>query len=228
LDTCIEKTGASMKNKILIVDDHPIVRHGLKQLIDQEEDLIVCAEADNTASALRMIASESPDIAIVDIHLGESNGIELIKLIRSQFGELPILVISLHEESHFAERALKAGAMGYIMKQELTDNIMTAIRKVLDGQIYVSEAMASKILQKISGQKPVGMQASVDDLSDREIEVFRLIGQGYTTRRIADQLHLSVKTIETYRMRIKDKLHLDSTNELLMKAFEWVNNQTTV
>lgn len=216
-----------MKSKILIVDDHPIVRHGLRQLINQEHDLTVCSEADSVLSALHKIESDKPDIAIVDIHLGESNGIELIKLIRARYGEFPILVISLHEESHFAERALKAGAMGYIMKQELTDKIMIAIRKVLQGQIYVSEAMASKILQKISGQKPAGIQSSIEGLSDREIEVFRLIGQGYTTRKIADHLHLSVKTIETYRMRIKEKLHLESTNELLMKAFEWVNNQAT-
>lgn len=215
-----------MKKKVMLVDDHPIVRHGLKQLIDQEDDLVVCAEAGDADLAMTEIVTLKPDVVIVDIHLGGTNGIDLIKNIRSIIGEMPILVISLHEESLFAERALKAGANGYIMKRELTDKIMYALRKVLNGEMYVSDTILSKILHKVSGSGIQEKKSDVDQLSDRELDVFRLIGQGYTTRQIADQLHLSVKTIETYRTRVKEKLNLQNTNELLMKAFEWVHNET--
>lgn len=217
-----------MKKKVLLVDDHPIVRHGLKQLIDQEDDLVVCSEAGDAESALSEVEIHKPDVLIVDIHLGGTNGIDLIKNIRTIIGDLPILVISLHEESLFAERALKAGANGYIMKRELTDKIMYALRKVLSGEMYISDSILSKILHKVSTSGPVQPKSDMDVLSDRELDVFRLIGQGYTTRQIADQLHLSVKTIETYRTRIKEKLDLQNTNELLMKAFEWVHNETIV
>lgn len=214
-----------MKKKVLLVDDHPIVRHGLRQLIDQEDDLMVCSEAGDAESALSEVELHKPDVVIVDIHLGGTNGIDLIKNIRTQIGELPVLVISLHEESLFAERALKAGANGYIMKRELTDKIMFALRKVLCGEMYISDSILSKILHKVSGSGTVLSHSDMDILSDRELDVFRLIGQGYTTRQIADQLHLSVKTIETYRTRIKEKLDLQNTNELLMKAFEWAHNE---
>jgi DNA-binding NarL/FixJ family response regulator len=217
-----------MRKKVLLVDDHPIVRHGLKQLIDQEDDLIVCAEAGDTHTAFEKVNSHKPDVVIVDIHLGGTNGIDLIKNIRSQIGDLPVLVISLHEESLFAERALKAGANGYIMKRELTDQIMFALRKVLKGEMYVSDTILSKILHKVSGSSLNDSASDMDILSDRELDVFRLIGQGYTTRQIAEQLHLSIKTIETYRTRVKDKLNLQNTNELLMKAFEWVHNESIV
>jgi DNA-binding NarL/FixJ family response regulator len=217
-----------MKKKVLLVDDHPIVRHGLKQLIDQEDDLVVCSEAGDAESALSEVEIQKPDVLIVDIHLGGTNGIDLIKNIRTIIGDLPILVISLHEESLFAERALKAGANGYIMKRELTDKIMFALRKVLSGEMYISDSILSKILHKVSTSGAAQPKSDMDVFSDRELDVFRLIGQGYTTRQIADQLHLSVKTIETYRTRIKEKLDLQSTNELLMKAFEWVHNETIV
>ncbi len=217
-----------MRKKVLLVDDHPIVRHGLKQLIDQEDDLIVCDEAGDTHTAFEKVNSLKPDVVIVDIHLGGTNGIDLIKNIRAQVGNLPVLVISLHEESLFAERALKAGANGYIMKRELTDQIMFALRKVLKGEMYVSDSILSKILHKVSGSSLNASTSDMDILSDRELDVFRLIGQGYTTRQIADQLHLSIKTIETYRTRVKEKLNLQNTNELLMKAFEWVHNESIV
>ncbi len=212
----------------MLVDDHPIVRHGLRQLIDQEDDMEVGAEAGDADSALREVELHQPDILIVDIHLGGTNGIDLIKNIRARIGNIPILVISLHEESLFAERALKAGANGYIMKRELTDKIMFALRKVLSGEMYVSDSILSKILHKVSVGGVRETKSDMDFLSDRELDVFRLIGQGYTTRQIADQLHLSIKTIETYRTRVKEKLNLQSTNELLMKAFEWIHNETIV
>ncbi|MBN2327354.1 MAG: response regulator transcription factor [Candidatus Omnitrophica bacterium] len=216
-----------MKKKVLLVDDHPIVRHGMKQLIDQEDDLCVCSEADDANSAITEIQTHKPDIIIIDIHLGGTNGIDLIKNIRATMNKVPILVISLHEETLYAERALKAGANGYIMKRELTEKIMLALRKVLNNEMYVSDSILSKILHRVSdvGQSPIASDMEV--LSDRELDVFRLIGQGYTTRQIADQLHLSVKTIETYRSRVKEKLNLHNTNELLMKAFEWVHNEIT-
>lgn len=212
----------------MLVDDHPIVRHGLRQLIDQEDDMEVGAEAGDADSALREVELHQPDILVVDIHLGGTNGIDLIKNIRARIGNIPILVISLHEESLFAERALKAGANGYIMKRELTEKIMFALRKVLSGEMYVSDTILSKILHKVSVGGTHETKSDMDFLSDRELDVFRLIGQGYTTRQIADQLHLSVKTIETYRTRVKEKLNLQSTNELLMKAFEWIHNETIV
>ena len=172
-----------MKKKVMLVDDHPIVRHGLKQLIDQEDDLVVVAEAGDADTALGEVNSKEPDVIIVDIHLGGTNGIDLIKNVRTQIGDLPILVISLHEESLFAERALKAGANGYIMKRELTDKIMFALRKVLGGEMYVSDSILSKILHKVSGGGSGDSKSDMDILSDRELDVFRLIGQGYTTRR---------------------------------------------
>ncbi|MGC9326481.1 MAG: response regulator transcription factor [Candidatus Hinthialibacter sp.] len=216
-----------MKKKVLLVDDHPIVRHGMKQLIDQEDDLCVCSEADSADSAIVEIKTNKPDIIVVDIHLGGTNGIDLIKNIRSTMDKIPILVISLHEESLYAERALKAGANGYIMKRELTEKIMLALRKVLNNEIYVSDSILSKILHHVSDGGRTSVVSDMEVLSDRELDVFRLIGQGYTTRQIADQLHLSVKTIETYRSRVKEKLNLQNTNELLMKAFEWVHNEIT-
>ncbi len=218
------RTFSKSRNKtvrIIIVDDHPIVRQGLAELINHEDDLEVCGDAEDSYEAIKVIRELKPDLAIVDISLKQTSGIELLKDIKVQFPDLSVLVLSMHDEALFAERALRAGAKGYIMKQQATDNVITAIRKILDGQIYISEEMSSKMLGKLVGGKPKVGTSAIDRLSDRELEVFLLIGHGYGTRQIADQLHLSVKTIETYRSHIKEKLNLSNAAELLQYAIQW-------
>jgi DNA-binding NarL/FixJ family response regulator len=213
------------KTKILIVDDHPIVRQGLTELINQEEDLVVCEQAEDATEAMGFIKKLKPDMAIVDISLKETSGMELIKDIKVQYPNLVILALSMHDESLYAERALRAGARGYVMKAEATEKVVTAIRKILSGQIYVSDKMAAKMVRKLVGGGPdVGVSA-IERLSDRELEVFHLIGQGYGTRQIAERLHLSIKTIETYREHIKEKLNLADASELLQYAIQWTHSQ---
>ncbi|MFQ5989545.1 MAG: response regulator [Candidatus Methylomirabilales bacterium] len=213
-----------VKARIFIVDDHPILRQGLTQLINQEADLSVCGEAEDTHAAFEAIGAVRPDIVIVDISLKNVDGIELIKKIRMRDDKLHILVLSMHDEALYAERALRAGANGYIMKQEAADQVVRAIRRVLGGEIYVSEKMGSKLLQKIVHRRYVG-DSPVDTLSDRELEVFRLIGRGYRTRQIAEMLHVSVKTIESYREQIKHKMKLRDATELLQHAIQWVHGE---
>jgi DNA-binding NarL/FixJ family response regulator len=213
------------KKKIIIVDDHPIVRQGLAELINQEQDLYVCAQADNAHQAMEAIRREKPDMAIVDISLKDSSGIELIKDIKINFDGLAVLTLSMHDESLYAERALRAGAKGYIMKQEATDNVINAIRKVLSGQLYLSDKMAENMVFKLVGTSTDSNSSPLDKLSDRELEVFTLIGQGHRTRQIAEKLHLSVKTIETYRAHLKEKLNFTTATELLQYAIQWVNTQ---
>ena len=210
--------------KILVVDDHPIVRQGLKELINHEKDLVVCGQAEDAHQAIKEIKSRGPDMIIVDISLKEKNGMELIKDIKVQHPDLPVLALSMHDESLYAERALRAGARGYIMKQEGTEKLITAIRRVLEGQVFISDRMAAKIVHKLVGGGPELSVSSIDRLSDRELEVFLLIGRGYGTRQISEQLHLSVKTIETYRSHIKEKLNLTDSTELLQYAIQWVNS----
>jgi DNA-binding NarL/FixJ family response regulator len=213
------------KRKIVIVDDHPIVRRGLADLINHEDDLLVCGQASDAYEAMDMIEAMKPDLAIVDISLEGKSGMEAIRDIKIKHPDLPVLVLSMHDEALYAERALRAGAKGYIMKQEATEKVITAIRKVLGGQVYVSDGMAAKIVNKFAGSvRDVGASA-IDRLSDRELEVFCLIGQGYGTRQIAERLHLSIKTIETYRAHIKGKLSLSSAAELLRYAVQWVSSQ---
>ncbi len=207
--------------RVLIVDDHPIVRQGLAQLLEQEEDLTVCGEASSARSALEAIERLEPNIVIVDILLKDVNGIELIKMIKSQFGKMPILVMSMHDESLYAERSLRAGARGYIMKEEATDQMLTAIRKVMDGEIYLSERMVSRILHRLAEGKDEA-ESPLDRLSDRELEVFQLVGDGSSTRQIAERLNVSVKTVESYRAHIKEKLELASSTELVKQAVQWV------
>jgi len=208
---------------VIIVDDHPIVRQGLAQLIDQEPDLHVCGQAEDAHEAMRIIKAESPDLAIVDLSLKETSGMELIKDAKIQYPHLPVLTLSMHDEAVYAERALRAGAKGYIMKQEATEKVITAIRQVLAGKVYISDGMAARMVTKlVAGPTDVGT-SPVDRLSDRELEVFRLIGEGYGTREMAEKLHLSVKTIETYRAHIKEKLALQDANELLRSAIQWVS-----
>jgi len=210
---------------ILVVDDHPIVRQGLAELINHEDDLNVSAQADDAHDAMEMIKLKQPDMAIVDISLQGKSGIALIKDISTSYPNLPILALSMHDELLYAERALRAGAKGYIMKQEATEKVITAIRKVLDGQLYVSETMAAKMVSKLVRSGSDIGTSPTDCLSDRELEVFMLIGRGHGTRQIAEKLYLSTKTIETYRAHIKEKLSLADAAELLQYAIQWVNSQ---
>ncbi len=212
------------KTKILIIDDHPIVRQGLARLIEHEDDLEVCGQADDAPAAMKAIRKQNPDIAIVDITLKETNGMELIKDIKVQYPSLPVLTLSMHDESLYAERALRAGAKGYIMKQQATDNVIDAIRKVLNGQVYISDEMAIKMVRKLVNGRPDAGASPLDSLSDRELEVFLLIGKGHGTRQISEKLHLSVKTIETYRSHIKEKLNLVDASELLQYSIQWANS----
>jgi DNA-binding NarL/FixJ family response regulator len=213
------------KQRVLIVDDHPIVRQGITRLINYEEELTVCGEAGNAKEAMENIIKEEPDLVIVDISLKGRSGLELIKDIKMRHENLPVLVVSMHDESLYAERVLRAGAKGYIMKQEPPEKILDAIRQVLGGKIFVSEKMREKMLQRYvlgSSQRNV---SSVDQLSDRELEVFRLIGKGMGTRQIAKELDLSIKTVETYREHIKEKLNLENSSKLLQYAIDWVQNE---
>jgi DNA-binding NarL/FixJ family response regulator len=214
--------------KILVVDDHPILRRGLSMVIDQEPDLMVAGEAEDAQIALEKIESLKPDIVIVDISLPGVDGIELLKTIKLRYKDLPTLVVSMHDEFLFAERALRAGARGYIMKQEAVENLLTAIRKVLNGEIFVSDKITTKMLETlISGDSKIKTVSSpLDLLSNRELTVFHLIGQGFKTSQIADKLNLSVKTIESYRSHIKEKLKLETGSDLMKCAIQWV--QTTV
>jgi DNA-binding NarL/FixJ family response regulator len=216
-----QTTTAKQKNRIFVVDDHPIVRKGLAQLINQEPDLVVCGEADNAETALELLKKAKPDLALVDISLRGIDGIELTKLIRARFSNVPVLVVSMHDESLFAERALRVGARGYIMKQEAIEKMMEAIRKVLRGELYVSERVSANIVKRFVDGKAEGASSPEQLLSDREMEVFQLIGQGFGTRQIADQLHVSVKTVETYRANIKEKLSLRNAAELMKHAVHW-------
>ncbi len=207
---------------MFIIDDHPIVRQGLKLLIDQEPDLTVCGEAENADAVLPAIRELKPAIAVIDLSLGHDSGIELIKNIRLQHPDLPILVLSMHDESLYAERALRAGARGYIMKQEAPEKVIIAIRQVLQGKIYVSDAMSAKMLNKIIDSRREETSSPMELLSDRELQVFKLLGSGLGTRQVADKLHVSIKTVEAYRANIKEKLNLKGSAELVQHAIHWV------
>lgn len=210
--------------RIVIVDDHPIVRRGLSQLITQEDDLVVCGEAESGQSALELLKKVKSDLVIVDISLPGMDGIELIKKIKSRFNDVKILVVSIHDESLFAERALRAGAKGYIMKQEAIENIIKAIRKVLNGDIYISEKVSASIVKRFIEGKSDDLRSPLQRLSDRELEVLHLIGKGFSTAQIAEELHVSKKTVETYRVNIKEKLNLKTTLELVRYAIQFVEN----
>jgi DNA-binding NarL/FixJ family response regulator len=212
---------ATKKKTVFVVDDHPIVRQGLSLLINQEKDLMVCGVAEEMHSALSAIHSAKPDILIVDISLNGPDGLELLKNIRLTSPRLPVLILSMHDESIYAERALRAGANGYIMKQEATEKVLVALRRILSGEIYVSDRIANSMLKHyVRGARPTE-HSSIADLTDRELEVFRLIGEGQGTRQIAEALHLSVKTVESYQAHIKEKLSLRSARELVQHAVEW-------
>ena len=212
---------ADSKKKILIIDDHPMVRERLRDLIDREEDLIVRGEADCVRDALVAIETHEPDVAIVDLSLKESHGMDLIKDIKARFVEVQVLVISMYDEDLYAERALQAGARGYIDKQKATTHILTAIRKVLGGEIYLSEKMTSSFLNDMTSNRPVPAHTPIAGLSDRELQVLEGIGLGRNTREIAERLHVQMKTVETYRGRIKQKLGLSNAAELSRYALQW-------
>ncbi len=207
--------------RILVVDDHPVVRQGIAKLIEEEPDLTVCGQAEDVREALALLADSKPDMAIVDISLKRSSGLELVKETKARFPELPVLVLSMHDESLFAARALRAGAAGYIMKREASGTLLDAIRQVLGGEIYVSDSIASRILHGFAHGRARGAASPMELLSDRELEVFQLIGDGMSTRQVAEALYLSVKTIETHREHIKEKLGLKNANELLRHAVHW-------
>ena len=219
------KHAIKKKRTVFVIDDHPIVREGLARLINGEPDLFVCGAAEDIYSALKSMEILKPDIAIADISLKGPDGIELIKHLKTRMPGLPVLVLSIHDESIYAPRALRAGARGYIMKQEATENVLVALRRVLIGEVYLSDRMANKMLQQFVGAGGTNLKFPVDRLSDRELEVFRLIGQGHGTRRIAEELHLSVKTVESYREHIKEKMTLGDASELVRYAIQWMEQE---
>lgn len=217
-----ERGSPGKKAQILLVEDHAVVRFGISQLINRQSDLAVCGEEEDATNAMTAIERLKPDLIIADISLKDSSGLELIRNIKARHPGLPVLVLSVHDESVYAEVAFRAGALGYLMKQEALEKVLEAVRRVLKGAVYVSDAMAVKLLQK-QLQGHAGAQGSPQDtLSDRELEVFQLIGQWKATRQIAQELHISIKTVEYYREQIKHKLNLKGAAELTQHATAWV------
>lgn len=223
----MNQSSATTKSRVLVVDDHPIVRQGLTLLINRESDLTVCGEAEDAHTAMQSLSSTRPDILVVDISLNGPDGLDLLKNVRSRHPELPVLILSMHDESIYAERALRAGAQGYIMKQEATEKVLVALRRILSREIYVSERIANRMLHRYIGNPSASKPSSIADLTDRELEVFRLIGEGHSTRQIAEELHISVKTVESYQSHIKEKLSLRSARELVQHAIQWSISQKT-
>lgn len=210
------------RRRVLVVDDHPIVRQGLTLLINQEKDLVVCGEAEEAEGLPGMIATLRPDIVVLDITLRGPDGIDVLKSLRLDHPDLPVLVLSMHDEALYGERALRAGANGYVMKQEATETVLVALRRIMRGEIHVSPRIANRIAENMSPQVQSKTRApSVEDLTERELEVFRLIGAGHGTRRIASLLEVSVKTIESHQAHIKEKLGLGDARALIQRAIEW-------
>lgn len=215
----------SRKAKIMIVEDHPIFRKGLAQLINEENDMAICGEAQDVVEARRALEKSRPDMIIVDLTLKGASGLELIKDVHEQLPALPILVLSMHDESIYAERVLRAGARGYIMKQEMTDKVIIAIRHVLAGKMFFSESVVESFLGMMTGKPAPSFQNPIDTSSDRELEVFTLIGKGIGRKDIGEMLHVSIKTVGTYREKIKLKLGVKSSPELVRRAVEWTQTQ---
>lgn len=220
-----KKPAAPARKKILIVDDHPMMRDGLVALITAQPDLAVCAQAADAREALQAVEAHWPDLVLMDISLPGRSGLEAIKDLQAIQSGLAILVLSMHDEALYAERVLRAGARGYVMKQEGGKRIMDGIRAVLEGRVFVSEKMSARIMDAFTGRRPGDTGGSVESLSDREFEVFQLIGRGRSTKEIAAQLHLSVKTVEVHRVNIKAKLQLATSPELVHYAVRWVESQ---
>jgi len=213
------------KSRILIVEDHPLFSEGLRQMIDRNAGLVVCGQMRNAAAALKAVAEMKPDLVLVDISLEGGNGIDLIKTLKAKYDELPILVISMHDESLYAERALRAGASGYVMKNEPAKTVRAAILKVLGGDIFLSERMSTSVLAKLVRGKKEAPVSPIEQLSDRELEVFQMLGEGKATRRIAEELELTIPTIHSFRLRIKEKLQLKNSTEMTLHAMQWVREQ---
>jgi DNA-binding NarL/FixJ family response regulator len=221
------KVAEDNRIRILLVDDHAVVRFGMAQLINREPDLAVCGEEEDAANAFSAIGKLRPDLVIADISLKDSSGLELMRNIKAQYPKLPILVVSAHDESVYAEIAFRAGALGYLMKHEALNKVVPAIRRVLSGNIYVSDALAARMVQQqVLGKAPDPHESPVAGLSDRELEVFQMIGQWKKTGEIAAELHLSVKTVEYYREQIKRKLNLKNSAELTQRATAWVQRES--
>ncbi len=214
------------RKRVLLVDDHAVVRYGIAQLINAQRDLVVCGEEEDAANALSAIGKLKPDIVIADISLKESSGLDLMRNIKAQYSGLPVLVVSAHDESVYAEIAFRAGALGYLMKAEALEKVLTAIHRVLSRNIYVSDALASRMLQRQVHGHTDFQQSAIKGLSDRELEVFQLIGKWKKTKEIAHELHLSIKTIEYYREQIKQKLELKNAVELTQYATAWVQRES--
>jgi len=213
------------KKRVFLVDDHPLVREWLTNLINQQPDLAVCGESETAPQALQAIAHSKPDVAIVDLSLKDSSGIELIKGLKQSHPNVAVLVLSMHDEAHYAERALRAGARGYVMKRETTRKVIEAIRRILEGKLYVSERVTEAMTGRFVEGKRSGNFSPIDELSDRELEVFEMLGQGQGTRQIAETLRVSVKTIQAYCARMKEKMNLNSATELLREAIRWNENK---
>ncbi len=214
-------TGAPRKNRIFLIDDHPLVREGLTNLINGQHDLIVCGEAEDSAGAMTGITKTRPDVALVDISLKNESGLELVKNLESQFPLVALIVLSMHDEALYAERALRAGARGYVMKRESTKSVLASIRRVLEGGVYVSERVVNRMARRFTSLSKGAESSPVERLSDRELEIFRLLGQGRTTAQIAEDLHLSLKTVQAYCARAKEKFGVGTLGELLRAAIRW-------
>jgi DNA-binding NarL/FixJ family response regulator len=212
------------KTRIFLVDDHPMIREYLAALLEREADLAVCGEADDAPTALTRIETLLPDLVIMDISLRRSHGLELLKNLKALRPELPVLVLSMHDESLYAARAIRAGAMGYITKEEASRKILFAIRKVLNGEVYLSDQMSARMMKRLVGGQRGETGSALEVLTDRELEVFQMIGRGLGTRRIAEELRIGIKTVESYRARIKEKLHLTDGTQLLQQAIQWVQS----
>jgi DNA-binding NarL/FixJ family response regulator len=212
---------APRKHRIFLVDDHPLVREGLTNLINEQNDLIVCGEAEDSAGAMTEIPKTRPDVVLVDISLKNESGLELVKNLESQFPLVALIVLSMHDEALYAERALRAGARGYVMKRESTKSVLASIRRVMEGGVYVSERVVNSMARRFSSSSKGIENSPVERLSDRELEIFRLLGQGRTTAQIAEDLHLSLKTVQAYCARAKEKFGVSSLGELLRAAIRW-------
>ena len=223
-DTVAENP-APAKSRVFLVDDHAMFREGLRQLIEREPDMAVCGDAADANTALEAIDAAKPDLVIVDISLGGFSGIDLIKTIKGKYEDLPVLVVSMHEESLYSERALRAGAMGYVMKHEPSKTVKTAIRKVLEGDLFLSPKMAGSMVAKLIRGGGEQSSSPLELLSDRELEVFRMLGYGKPVRLIAEEMNVTVPTVNSFRNRIKEKLNLKSSTEVMLQAIQWVQDQ---
>ena len=220
-----EKTGVPRKSKVFLVDDHPILRQGLSKLINDQPDLMICGEAEGPPGALEGIGRTKPDLVLLDLSLAGGDGMELCKQLQERHQGLPVLIISMHDESLYAERALRAGAMGYVMKREESKTILEAIRTVLNGELFVSESARDRMLHDFVDRKAPTEWAPMAHLTDRELEVLELLGQGRTTVQIAKQLNISPSTVETHRAHLKEKLHVQNVSELIRVAVEWTTQR---